>query len=84
MAAQLFGGRVAQCSHGLSRIERLQFVARRAPKCCSGNLCGPRGTRCDKPRASRFPRDLHFLASAGPDDGSQANGTVDRAHDRIE
>ena len=51
-------------------------------KCCPGNLCGPRGTCRDKPRASRFPRDLHFLASGGPDDGSQTNGTVDRAHDR--
>lgn len=44
----------------------------------------PRRTCCDKLRTSRFPRDPHFLASAGPGDGSQANGSVDRAHDRIE
>ena len=54
------------------------------PLLLPGNLCGPRGTSCDKPRASRFARDTHVLASAGPDDGSQTNGTVDRAHDRIE
>lgn len=41
-------------------------------------------TRYDKSRASGFPRGLYFLASAGPDDCSEANGTVDRAHDRIE
>lgn len=54
------------------------------PECCPVVFVDRAVRAPDKARASRFPRDLHFLASAGPDDGSEANGTVDRAHDRIE